>query len=215
MVERLDIERIQEFSLMSQLMAAIEDGKSDADVMIELGLDVDKYREIKKRAMRREGQYLKAKTKEELYAEYVLNQSSCVKDLTNLSKDFKKSKNYSAMVSAVRARSEIYDKIIKTGQDFGIIEKKAERTEHLIGVMIGKLSDDELRQTIVGELSNLQNMMGRFGEQDIIDVEPGPIYRSLPQPKISKKDENKSNKRSNKAKANKVHRGRKRKIKGG
>ena len=213
MVERLDIERVQEFNLMSQLMAAIEDGKADADVMIELGLDVDEYRDIKRRAMRREGQYLKAKTKEELYAEYVLKQSACVKDLTNLSKDFKKSKNYSAMVSAVRARSEIYDKMIKTGQDFGIIEKKVERTEHVVGVMIGKLSDDELRQTIVGELSNLQNMMSRFGEQDIIDIEPGPIYKALPKPKSKK--ETKGNKRSNKAKANKVHRGRKRSIKGG
>ena len=66
MVERLDIQRIEEFSLMAKLLAAIEKGKPEAEVMEELGLDVDRYRELKQSAMRREGQYLKKKTKDEI-----------------------------------------------------------------------------------------------------------------------------------------------------
>lgn len=199
--ERIDLEKIERAGKIARLIVMLEEGKTDAQAMDALKLDAEGYRDLKREAMKIEAASLRGRTTEEIFAEYVVHQSGCIRDLTNVARRFDKKKHYSALVAAIRTRSDIYDKIIKTGQEFGIIERKAERKEIGIAVIVSKMTDDQIRRKIIGELGAVSELMENFGEADLIDVEVEAIHRpALP----SGQTEN----RTNKARASKVHRGR-------
>lgn len=98
-----------------------------------------------------------------VFAEYRQRQLQCARELEDLTEIYRRSKQYSAMVNAVKARSDIIDRIFKTGQDLGIIEKKAKKIEidGKVGLDVTSLSVEELRvhvSTEVRELADLLNL---------------------------------------------------------
>lgn len=207
MSDRLDVERLEKMGRWARLMELLGAGFSDPDAREKMGLTVEQYDKLRAEAFQFEAERLRKKTNEEIYVEYMINQAQCVKALTTLASEFKERKNASAMVSAIRARSEIYDKIIKTGQDFGIVKRKVERSEHRLSVLVAHLDSEELKTLAVSELQNIDRLMQMCGDQNILDITPGKIHRTLPasKPAIPKRA---------KAKQNPVHRGR-RVVRGG
>lgn len=198
--DRLDLEKIEHAARVARLLTMLEEGKTDAQAMEELKLKPEPYRQLKRDALKAEASNLRGRTTEEVFAEYVLRQAGCIRDLSLMSRKFDQKKHYSALVASVKARSDIYDKIIKTGQDFGIIERKAERKEIGIAMIVAKLSDGDLRKRVVGELHSIHRFMEEFGEGELLEIEAGALHR----PALPAETEN----RTNRAKANKVHRGR-------
>jgi len=203
LTDRLDIEKLEHAGRVANVLSKIEEGKTDSEIMGELSLEAEVYYQIKNEALALEADNLRGRRTEEIYAQYVIQQAGCIRDLTEMSKKFDSKKHYTALVSAVKARSDIYDKVIKVGQDFGLIERKAERRELAVGVVVAKLGDEELRATIAHELLKLEELMQSIGDANLIDIDPGTLHRSAPLLPPGEKP------RTNKAKANKVHRGRK------
>lgn len=203
--ERLDVARIEKMGLWQRILHLLYEGFSDSDVREQLRLEPDEYDRLRREAFEFEADRIRQKSSEEIYVEYMINQGKCIKDLTDLASQFVARKHYSALVTAVRARSQIYDKVIEVGQNFGIIEKAPDRSEKNVKLLIGKLEKEEIAKMAVGELQNMDRLMKMIGDEDILDVSPGRIHRALPAPKTGKKD---------RAKQNRVHKGR-RVVKGG
>ena len=201
MSERLDVERVELMGRWARMMELLNAGFSEPDVREKMKLTLDEYEKIRRGAFQFEAERARKKSNEEVYVDYVVNQSKCIRDLTAIAGEFKERKNHSALVSAIRARSEIYDKIVKLGQDFGIVTKEPERSEHSVSVLIANLGSDELRAIVVSELQNMDRLTQMYGGQNILDITPGRIHRTLPaaKPQVPKRA---------KAKQNPVHRGR-------
>jgi hypothetical protein len=166
-----------------------EQGKSDSDIRAAFGMELEQYEKFSKECLLCEAEKLKCKNVGEVYVEYLLNQKKCIADLERMATKFDQVKHYSALVQAVKTRSDIYDKIIKVGQDFGLLEKKPERREVVAGVLVAKMDNDQLRSTILGELTSMEKLMEMYGDQNIIDVLPGPLHREyLPAPVLDSLD---------------------------
>lgn len=170
---------------LKRLLEGVYDGESDLEVKTELEISDARYEALKESALFAEVERVKDISTEQTYVEYCLAQHGCIRDLNKLILQYQReSKNPAALVSAIKARSDIVDKMIKLGQDFGIIEKKPQEQKIVAGVVVTQLSNEELRAAIAKQIASLNSMVNEFGDTKFIDVEPGELYRELPKPKM-------------------------------
>lgn len=195
-------------TLIQRVLDHVAAGQTDAWIIAKLGLGSDEYWDMKRRVFRSQVDAFQRRTTEEIYAEYVTQQAACIHDLSSVveAARAKKPPDLKAQIATIKLRSDIYDRIIRTGQDFGIIERKAERREIAMGVVLADLSDEDLRARISGELTGLQDLMGKFGDKNLLELRPGRLHRKLSGFARKATDGKKS--KTNRARANRVHGGR-------
>lgn len=203
MLDRLaHIDQIEAAARITRVLLLLEAGKTDAEIMDETGYTAEVYDATKAAAMKQMADFQEGREKKEIYAEYLIRQNANITDLTSVIRKLQGegAKSYSQiLVSAIRARSDIYDRMVKTGQDLGFIEKILDEKRVTVAVLLAKLNDDQLLSHVYGQLAQLDDLMKTVGSGEILDVAPGQIHRALPAPKESK---------TNRAQANKVHKGR-------
>lgn len=194
------------------LFTHLTHGKTPEEAAEEMGLDSETFEEIRAGMFEVKAREIKGRPTEHVFVQYVIDQTNNLNDLTDTIRAFKDpnnaSKQYNALVGAVRARAEILDKIIEKGQEFGIIEKKPEEKIIRGGVVVSNLKDDQLKKMITGALSNLNRLMEQHGEVNIVDVTPGDSHYELPALPPASETVPAQPGRNNKANAAKVHRGR-------
>jgi hypothetical protein len=95
-----------------------------------------------------------------VFATYREQQLQIAKELEDLGKIFRKSKQFSALVSSCRTRAEVLDRLVKTGQELGVIHKTAKQVEISGQVDITKLDVKELRVHITRQVSEVQALLG-------------------------------------------------------
>lgn len=160
------------------------EAKDDKTIMDEMGISAEDYDNLKRAMFDIKADELRQKPVEHVYVEYMINQIQNVKDLTTMVTDFKSSKQYNAMVGAVRARADIYDKLIDRGQSLGVIKREPTVTKVIGGIIIGELTNVQLKEMITKELGELNKLMKRYGDHGIIDMDPGSLHYgpTLPAP---------------------------------
>lgn len=202
----------------------VQAGKQDRDIQAELELDKAAFAVVKQEALDTEVERLRGVTTEQIYVEYCLAQRGCIADLNTLLD--RENVQTTAYVGAVKARSEILDKMIKLGQDFGLISKEPDRKQIMAGLVVTQLSNEELRTAIADQLGALNSLVSGYGDQPFGELDPGKLYREPPpklpsrtrvnpptvveaelQDMVRSTTKEKTDKH-NRAKANKVHKGR-------
>jgi hypothetical protein len=168
----MDVLRLKIAEIKSFLGA----GKSDLQIAEEMGLKTGEYNELKAEMYAWEAVDLHEKSTEEVYIDYMLRQRQCLRDLDQVATKFSTTKQYNAIVGAIKAKSDIIEKILKTGQDMGIIDKAPEKKLIIAGVLVADLSNRELRELITREVGSLDKLTKKFG---MIDIE-GQLLPGLP-----------------------------------
>lgn len=156
--------RLKIAEMKSKLMSGI----TDLQIAEEMKLDVQDYNALKREMYESDKFELAGKNSEEVFIDYRLRQEGCIKDLEVMVNSFKVTKQYNAMVGAVRAKSDILDKIILRGQEFGVLEKVPERKMVIAGVMVAALSNDELRAAVAKETIGMAEVLKKYGDSDIL-----------------------------------------------
>lgn len=199
-----------------RLRAWKEIGESDEACAQHLGLDSADYEQLLGKFHDFEAAQIRGRSTEETYVLYVQEQRRCIHDLDEVLEMFMSggSRQHSAAVGAIRARSEIVDKIITRGQEFGIIDRKPQ-TVAVGGSIVHRMDDDQLRAAIEKELTGLHSVASRFGDvteaQDFIDLDAGPMHRVGPKQKaLPSETKPKRAKKGAGTKKNNVHGGRRR-----
>lgn len=199
---------------IAKLFSLLGEGMSDEDARIAMGLNQIDFQDLRERMFKHKAQELKDKPSEHAYVEYLIAQRANLHDLTAMIENFKSTKQYNAMVGAVRARSDILNHLIAKGQEFGLLEKRPEEKRIVAGVMVAQLTNKQLQGLVTRELGQLNRMVELFGEGgDILEIEAGQVYRPDPRKQKQKAlppaaSTPASNPRTNKAKTGKVHGGR-------
>jgi hypothetical protein len=153
------------------------EGDDEADILDEMGISAEQYENMKDKLFETKAQEFKTKPIEYTYVQYIIDQTYNLSVLDDFIKSNKNEKGRSAqgIVGAIRAKSEIMDKIIARGQEFGIIKKVANRSEVVAGVLIAELSNTQLKKEITTSLDSLNLLLKKYGDRDIIDVSPGTL----------------------------------------
>lgn len=167
---------------MAEMRALLATGKDDVAVAIEMGIDNLAYNALKREMYLQDKADINSKSVEEVFIDYRLKQQGCINDLEEMITAFKMTKQYNAMVGAVRAKSDIIDKVIARGQEFGLIEKVPEKKLMVAGVMVAGLSTDELRGFITKQLSGLKGLVDKYGTTDILGAPAAVPAALLPGP---------------------------------
>lgn len=95
----------------------------------------------------------------QIFAVYTRQQQLCMKELEDLAMVFKKSKQFSSLVNAVKTRSDILERVVKMGQELGII-KRTPREVNISGkVDLNDMSAAQLRVYVKDEMRQMSAML--------------------------------------------------------
>ena len=199
-------EEIQE--VVVTIHSRMLEGLSDQEIADEMGFSLDDFLKFKQTMFEIKSKEVKEKPNEHVYVEYMLEQTKNIKALTTVIDDATGTKNYSAIVNAVRTRADILDRVLNKGQEFGFIHREPDRKEIIAGKAITELSKDKLKSLILAELNSVNAMFKKFGDKNIIEVnEAKELHYDLKKDKKKMLSPAKIDKK-NKAATSKVHKGR-------
>lgn len=197
-----------------ELFELLSGGMSDQEAAEILGVSDGQLAALKSQMWDLKAKELHEATNERTYLEYVASQRACIADLDASLRTAEKT-SVTQEVAVIKTKSEIYDKIIKVGQDFGFIAKKPEEKRIIGGVVITNLDNNELRSAIAKELGMATKLVQQHGDSGILDMDPGQLHyeeatepRALPEPRKPKMGQIVPRSSTQKAKANSLHKGR-------
>lgn len=167
-------------ALLYEMKLRLQEGDTDEEVMTLLGIStVGRYNELKRELYRQESADLRNKTTEDVFLEYKWAQEKCMKDLDDAMKGIPENQP-NALIGAIKAKSDIIDKILKTGQDIGVINKEPERKVVIQGHVIAQMDNNALRKLIAQETNLLAEAISKYGDVDMdgnpITDEPMPTF---------------------------------------
>lgn len=161
---------IERRTLLEEVRTRIAQFHSEEKIKLDLNLVGRQFYELRYELFTTEAKKQQAKTIEDIYLEYSWRQQQCVEELDKLITDMRYSKvpTPGAAVQAIKAKSDIMDKIIKTGQDMGILDKTPERKLVLHGMAVADVDTGSLRKMIATELSGLGELVSKYGNTDLL-----------------------------------------------
>jgi len=146
--------------------ALIADGKTIVEVADDLGWEPQRVVDAWESVVTDEEQHLVGRRSEEVYVAYVTRTNSNIRKLDEAIVELKGSKQGSAIVGAIKARQELFDRIIDRGQELGFVAKKAERRE----VVLARLDDAALQEMLFSEMNRLRESMRAAGDVRLLEV---------------------------------------------
>lgn len=124
---------------------------------------------------------LKRKSPERKFADYLTKQSQGIRTLDQLIKDLRTVKGKftpavaSAVVSAVKARADLIDRIETRGIQCGLFPKEIEQ-KLIRGADVSKLTPAQLKGAIWTQVQDLSALV-EFEDVPLGELEPGDLYR--------------------------------------
>lgn len=155
-------------ALLAELRAHLASGKDDLQVMDEMGVTPGEYNTLKRELYAQEKLELQGRGPEEVYIDYVLQQRKCIKDLDDVLGKFTTTKQYNAVVGAVRAKSDILDKLIVKGKELGVIREDTEANKVVAGFLVVGMNAEELRTAVAKQAGMAAELLQRYGEMDML-----------------------------------------------
>lgn len=172
--------RVEELVGIYLLQHAAE--KSDEEIRQATGLTFARFKEIKREALREDVDRLRTQSTEEVYLDHREKQHGIIERLLTMAKELAGTTQASSAVAAIKAVGDINERLIKTGQEMGIIEKAPERKQvaHGHAVLFGNMSDPDLRKVITGFAAQARVLEAEYGSMDISEVDFGRTHYDDP-----------------------------------
>lgn len=162
------MKRDNHLQLIASIYGRLLDGESDGEIMDSMGLDVREYHKYKEMMYDLKSDEIRHRPPEHVYVDYVVQQTDNLHKLGEIVDNMLHTKEYTTvLVGAIKARSDIQDKILNKGQEFGIVKKLNDSKEVVAGLVTSELTNEDLKKAITGALNDLNRMTERYGDVDI------------------------------------------------
>jgi len=170
----------QKIAIM-QFRAARALGYGKAKILKETGWSLQWYLQVEALVHKQDRRYAERQVDPAiLFAEYKEKQMLAVRELEDLTVAFRESKQYSALVTAIRTRSEILDKILKTGQDLGVIARTAKEFKISGQIDYRSMSLNEIRVALDKEMGQFMSLLGGAEERALRPAARAALSKVLP-----------------------------------
>lgn len=94
-----------------------------------------------------------------LFATYREQQMQVVRELEDLAEVFRGGRQHSALVASLKTRADIVDRIVKTGQELGVISKQPKQVEVQATVDITTLPVEDLKAHIRAQVEEIATLL--------------------------------------------------------
>lgn len=169
------------------LFTELVEGENANEVADIMGWDDETFAKVQKAMLAGKSGEIRSKPAEHVYVEYLIEQGRNVHDLSGLIKNLDQKSQYNALVGAIRLRSDIVDKMLERGFEFGMVKRKEQGGGGLLGggntfniiagVKVGEMTNPQLRDAIGTQLKELEVFIDKFGDATkITDLIPGPLH---------------------------------------
>ncbi len=152
-------------------------GDDDDTIRARMSLPHGKFRQVKREALSQKRAHLRGQTTEDVYLEYKMDQERLAGFLERMIPEFKKADQSAPQVAAIKAIADINDRVIKTGQEMGILERASEPGQGTGGNLFADLSTAALRKVITSLAGEYASLEEKYGSKNIIEAEYGEIYQ--------------------------------------
>lgn len=167
----------------ARLRALLVEGADDTKAAKELKLTWEELQELKRGFYDHEAEILRGRSTEHTYIRFAIEQRQCIEDLDRVIADYQQQKNVTGYVSAVRAKSDILERVLKMGQELGLVERLSKGEGYAAGEAIKQMNNVQFRQYIINFVSDFHDLMLRFGDHSITQVTLGSLHQPLRKPK--------------------------------
>jgi hypothetical protein len=151
----------------------LTDARTDDQIVASRGWPLEVVTALRALVYQRESVAL-GQSAEQTFIDYALHQEGCIRDLNDLIPILEAGeKTAGQVVAAIKAKSDIYERVIKMGQELDIIAKAPKRTETVVidGVNVANLPDGKLKSLIIDISNKLQKLNKKYGDFDEIEVQ--------------------------------------------
>ena len=166
--------------VLARIRAYMAINATDDEIAKQTGLTLHDVRELRRQTLRAETEALKKRTDADWFSEFRIKAESWEADLDLIIQKARGdgTKQFTAVVGAVRAKCQIAKDVIEMGQTLGIVSRKPQQHEVVGGIAVAQLGLSELRTLIAEQAEKTANMVAAHDEGTIWDVETGPVYRT-------------------------------------
>jgi len=180
----------QQRHLMSDIRRLIGKNYTDYEIMEQLEIRPDDLSHYKQQILRNDKDVLENLDSVGVYSDYLLKSRQMVKELDELKVKFRNKGQWTALVAAVKQKKEIYDSVIKMGQDFGFIEKKATEFKVSGEMSFSTMSEKEVKEEIQKEVENIQRLSTGVIDMrpELLGVMPEEVRKFIPQKLLENKN---------------------------
>ena len=158
--------------------------KTDAEIVGETGWPLEDVKKLRAEVYTEEEVRLVGRRGEEVYVQYALRMGGLVKELDTAVDELKTGsqgdRQGAAIMSGIKAKAAMHDRVIKLGQQMGFVRKVPESKI----IILAGLSDRELAQHLQVQMRRLDTMVDRYGGKDVIDLDPDKIQPVLSMQRI-------------------------------
>lgn len=152
-------------------------GESDTDIMSAMRMDAKTYDEVKRFLFDSKAEKYRTATREQNFVEYVTAQRAIQKKVKGyLESVSDPGKQLGSIVGALRLCSDIEERIIARGQEFGVFKKTAERRELVAGLVVADMSTADLTKAISKHHKTFEDLVAKFGEGDMLALPAKPLH---------------------------------------
>ena len=154
------------------------DDLSDAEIAAATGWEIEDVQKLRAEVIAEEEVRLVGRRSEEVFVEYAMKMTGIVKELDVAINELKQGdqgdRQGAAIMSGIRAKAAMHDRVIKLGQQMGFVKKEPEKKV----VVLASLTDRELAQHLQLMMRRLDAVMDRGGES-VIDIDPDRVQPVL------------------------------------
>lgn len=166
--------------VLDKLFYKLSQGESDENIAQQLGLETKDIQILKLELFDLQIQKMRSKSAEENFVDWMIQQKGNIQELTTIIEDSRgdtDSRGFGARVSAIKARSDMYNKILDEGRACGVLKKDINKEDDLDGENISDLTDNQIRQKLTEEIENINNIMTEEDENISEIVQFDDIYQ--------------------------------------
>jgi len=150
----------------------------DSELARQLGVTIEEISRRKSQLYKHFKIGLENKTCEEEYLDYYWQQKECIRQLDEIIENYKDTRHQGMVITAIRIKSDIIDKIYKKGAELGLFgEAKRKKTK------LQKMSIKELEKHLENQLLKFQATVRRaieIEERMDIETEASESYPEIP-----------------------------------
>jgi len=151
------------------LLIFLTKGLNDRRITEEMGLELAEVSQLKGILLHEVGDLDIKDDPHRVYLGYKLRQEGLLSELEDLGKRLRHSGQANAELGAIRARSDLIDKILNAGQSLGVIPKEAKKHQLLGGIMVADMTPEDMEKMLLERERRMSRLQRNYGSGKYIE----------------------------------------------